>query len=194
MTTETISVEISEEMIVQDKDVLNEDVQTDCVQTEHIPEPTVQSVDVSEQETSNDAVQVESDSEPAVSISINVSDTNDTVKRSVDASEKRASKLLRNIFLETLYVWLIIFDYSVIFPTKVFINRAKDSITGYIITRWTRFAERCAKFDILIHNHPEFLLLIIVLLTETLMLARNLARTVRCAKRMFELSKVRPEE
>ena len=122
-------------------------------------------------------------------VSVTVSDTNETVFRNVDTETSK--KFFLSVMLETLMVWLIIFDYSVIFPTKVFINRTKDTITDYTLNKWNEFAERCAKFEILMENHPEFGFLMLVLTLETLVLARNISRTFRCLRDMFNNSVVR---
>ena len=177
--------------------VSEENVPADVVSEENVPENNASADVVPENNESADVVSENNVSEENVSdedtstdsVSITVSDTNDSITREVDTSTSK--KFFISVMLETLMVWLIIFDYSVIFPTKVFINRTKDTILDYTYSRWNAFAEKCAKFEILMGNHPEFALLMLVLTLETLMLSYNVCRTLRCLRNMFRGSVVR---
>jgi hypothetical protein len=87
-------------------------------------------------------------------------------------------KLFRTVVMETLFVWLITFDYAVIFPAKVHISRIKNESVEFVRDWWTRFAERAAKFQLMLAQCPEFSLVFIVFLLECIVLALNIRRTV----------------
>lgn len=87
-------------------------------------------------------------------------------------------KLFKTVIMETLFVWLITFDYAVIFPTKVRISRIKNESVEFVRDWWTRFAEQAAKFQLMLAQCPEFSLVFIVMLLECTVLAFNIRRTV----------------
>ena len=214
---ENVPTEVVSEENVPTEVVSEENVPADVVSEENVPENNASADVVPENNASADVVPENNESADVVpennesadvvsennvseenvsdedtstdSVSITVSDTNDSITREVDTSTSK--KFFISVMLETLMVWLIIFDYSVIFPTKVFINRTKDTILDYTYSRWNAFAEKCAKFEILMGNHPEFALLMLVLTLETLMLSYNVCRTLRCLRNMFRGSVVR---
>ena len=99
-------------------------------------------------------------------------------------------RLLWAAFKETLFMWLIIFDYSILFPTKLFCNRVKNGIFDTFTEGWTKFANHVAKFQYLVTNRPEFTLVFSVLTLEIMMLIRNCCRSVRCLKDMYQDLKV----
>lgn len=115
----------------------------------------------------------------------------DNAESSVDVSIKltgpsEGERLLWAVFKETLFMWLIIFDYSILFPTKLFCNRVKNTVYDAVAEGWSRIANHAAKFQYLVTNRPEFTLVFSALMLETVMLIRNCCRTVRCLKDMYQ--------
>ena len=100
------------------------------------------------------------------------------------------NKLVHNVMVETLFIWLIMFDYAVLFPTKVFIVRIKNDVFESVHNKWTTFADNCAKMNALMIQHPEFVLVMSVLFIECFALACNIKRTAMWIGNMVKASRV----
>ena len=99
-------------------------------------------------------------------------------------------RLTRSVLIETLLVWLIMFDYSIIFPCKVAVNRFKQEAVEKTRDCWTSFATKVANFQIMLTRCPEFGLVFIVFCIECLFLMLNVKRTAYCLRKMYQTSEL----
>ena len=119
----------------------------------------------------------------------NGSANNDTDERATSGKPTLVQKLVRSMLVETLFVWLIMFDYAVIFPAKVRMTRIKNETVGYIHSVWNNFADNVARFQLLLTHCPEFVMVFVVLFGEILFLLFNIRRTCKWFGRMVYCSK-----